>query len=57
MCIYFTVLFTIYKCHCVNMLCSPLLEENKISISNMYRFLHGYGMSRAPIGTPSAVLA
>ena len=32
MCIYFTVLFTVYKCHCVNMLCSPLAEENKVSI-------------------------
>jgi len=32
MCIYFTVLFTVYKCHFVNMLCSPLAEENKVSI-------------------------
>ena len=32
MCIYFTVLLTVYKCHCVNMLCSPLAEENKVSI-------------------------
>jgi len=57
MCIYFSVLFTIffYKCHCVNMLCSPLAEEKKY-LSNMYTCLHGYGMPRTRIGTPSAVL-
>ena len=36
MCIYFTVLFTVYTCHCVNTLCSPLAEENKVSIDLSY---------------------
>ena len=32
MCIYFTVLLTVYKCHSVNTVCSPLAEENGVSI-------------------------